>query len=302
MVGVGGEPNAGCPNADTGFDAALIELVWPKTEPGVAGTGIFGTDDCPPPNALTVWGTGFGFANGESLALKFESPWPVLILRAANALGTGGGPAGVVLAGRVVALAAGSGDVGGVESASGCGPDVLEGATATKGEVDGEVLANGEATFSSDAAPGGEKAGVVLAAGSAEAKRDFTGVVTGPSSDAEVAPPKTVDPVPPPNVASPPVFHAGVEIGVVDAAWLNVEGPPEANAPNPPAPLVTGAPGFVSAGFWPLKVAVPPDANALNAPPLPKAEGDVALTGVTMGVVDMGVPSPVLPNADKVAD
>jgi hypothetical protein len=210
---------------------------------------------------------------------------------------TGGGPAGVVLACRVVVLAAGSGDVGGVESTAVCDSDVLEGVTAAKGEVDGVVLANREAAFSSDAAAGGEKAGVVLAAGSAEEKRDFTGVVAGPNGDAEVVPPKTVDPVPPPNVASPPVFHAGVEIGVVDAAWLNVEGPPEANAPNPPAPLVAGAPGFVSAGFEPLKVA----ANALNAPPLPKAGGDVALTGVTMGVVDMGVPSPVLPNADSVA-
>jgi hypothetical protein len=51
MVGVDGEPNAGCPNAD---DAARIELVWPNTEPGVAGTGAFGADGCPPPNALTV--------------------------------------------------------------------------------------------------------------------------------------------------------------------------------------------------------------------------------------------------------
>ena len=65
---------------------------------------------------------------------------------------------------------------------------------------------------------------------------------------------------------------------------------------------MAGAPGFVSAGFEPLKVAVPPDANALKAPPLPKVEGDVALIGVTMGVVDMGVLSPVLPNADRVAD
>jgi hypothetical protein len=54
MVGVDGDPNAGCPNADTGFDAAPIELVWPKTEPGVAGTGIFGTGGCAPPNALTA--------------------------------------------------------------------------------------------------------------------------------------------------------------------------------------------------------------------------------------------------------
>ena len=45
-----------------------------------------------------------------------------------------------------------------------------------------------------------------------------------------------------------------------------------------------------------LNVAGPPDANALNPPPLPNVEGEVALIGVTMGVVDMGVPSPVLPN------
>jgi hypothetical protein len=164
------------------------------------------------------------------------------------------------------------------------------------------VLANGEATFSSDVVAGGENAGVVLAAGSAEVKRDFTGVVVDPSGDAEGAPPKTVDPVPPPNVVSPPVFQAGVEVGVVDVAWPNADSPLEANAPNAPAPLVAGAPGFVSAGLEPLKVAVPPDAKALNAPPLPKAEGDVALMGVTMGVVDMGVPSPVFPNADRVAD
>ena len=66
VVGVDGEPNAGCPNADTGFEAVPIELVCPNTEPGVAGTGIFGADGCPPPNALIVWDTGFGFAKGES--------------------------------------------------------------------------------------------------------------------------------------------------------------------------------------------------------------------------------------------
>jgi len=53
-VGVDGEPNAGCPNADTGFAGGPMVLVWPNTEPGVAGTGIFGTDGSPPPNALTV--------------------------------------------------------------------------------------------------------------------------------------------------------------------------------------------------------------------------------------------------------
>lgn len=73
-VGVDGEPNAGCPNADTCLTAAPTALVWPKTEPGVAGTGTFGPDGCPPPNALTACDTGLGFANGESLALKLDSP------------------------------------------------------------------------------------------------------------------------------------------------------------------------------------------------------------------------------------
>jgi hypothetical protein len=53
-VGVDGEPNAGCPNADTGFATAPMVLVWPNTEPGVAGTGTFWAGACPPPNALTV--------------------------------------------------------------------------------------------------------------------------------------------------------------------------------------------------------------------------------------------------------
>jgi hypothetical protein len=53
-VGVDGEPNAGCPNVDTGFTTAPMVLVCPNTEPGVAGTGTFGADGCPPPNALTV--------------------------------------------------------------------------------------------------------------------------------------------------------------------------------------------------------------------------------------------------------
>jgi hypothetical protein len=63
-----------------------------------------------------------GFANGESLALKFDSPKPVLILRPMNALGAGGGPAGVVLSGGTVGLlksAAVSGEVGAVESSGG---------------------------------------------------------------------------------------------------------------------------------------------------------------------------------------
>ncbi len=51
--GVGGEPNAGCANPGDGFDAAPMTLVWPNTEPGVAGTGTFGAEDWSP-NALTA--------------------------------------------------------------------------------------------------------------------------------------------------------------------------------------------------------------------------------------------------------
>jgi len=153
------------------------------------------------------------------------------------------------------------------------------------------------AAFSSEVVVGGEKAGVVLRAGSAEAKRDFAGVAPDTSGDVDDFPPKTLDPVPLPNVASPPVFHAGTDSAVVEAARPNADGPLEANAPNVPPPLIVGVASFVSAGFEPLKVAGPPDANALNAPPLPN-DGDVVLTGVTMGVVDMGVPNPVFPNAD----
>ena len=153
------------------------------------------------------------------------------------------------------------------------------------------------ATFTSEVVIGGEKAGVVLVAGSAEAKRDFAGVAADTRDDVDDFSPKTLDPVPLPNVASPPVFHAGTDSAVVEVAWPNADGPLEANAPNPPPPLIVGVANFVSGGFEPLKVAGPPDANALNAPPLPK-DGDAVLTGVTMGVVDMGVPSPVFPNAD----
>jgi hypothetical protein len=156
------------------------------------------------------------------------------------------------------------------------------------------VPANCGPAFSGGAVAGGDRTGVVLEAGSAEEKRDFAGVVADANGDADGVPPKTLDPVPLPNVASPPVFHAGTELGVVDAAWPNADGPLEANAPNPPLPLIVGVPSCVSAGFEPLNVAGP-DVNAPNAPPLPKVEGDV-VTGVTMGVVDMGVPSPVLLN------
>jgi hypothetical protein len=121
--------------------------------------------------------------------------------------------------------------------------------------------------------------------------------VGGSSGDVDDFPPKTLDPVPLPNVASPLFFHAGTDSAVAEATWPNADGPLEAKDPNAPPPLIVGVASFVSAGFEPLKVAGPPDANALNAPPLPK-DGDVVLTGVTMGVVDMGVPSPVFPNAD----
>jgi hypothetical protein len=53
-VGVVGEPKAGWPNAETAFAAVPMVLVWPNTDPGVAGTGIFRPDACPPPKALTV--------------------------------------------------------------------------------------------------------------------------------------------------------------------------------------------------------------------------------------------------------
>lgn len=168
-----------------------------------------------------------------------------------------------------------------------------------KGEADGVVLANDEAAFSGEAAVRtGDVEGVVLAAGLAGAKGDFTGVVVCATGDADVVPPKTAEPAPLPKVASPPVFHAGTESDLFDAAWLNADGPPEANAPNPPPPEVAGVPCFASAGFALLNVASPPDANALNPPPPPNVEGDVVLMGVTMGVVDMGVPGPALPNPD----
>jgi hypothetical protein len=158
------------------------------------------------------------------------------------------------------------------------------------------VLADDGAAFSGAVVVGGENAGVVLGADPAEVIRDFAGVAADASGNVDDFPPKTLDPVPLPNVASPPVFHAGTDSAVVEAARPNADGPLEANAPNAPPPLTVGVAGFVSTGFEPLKVAGPPDANALNAPPLPK-DGDVVLTGVTMGVVDMGVPRPVFPNA-----
>lgn len=70
------------------------------------------------------------------------------------------------------------------------------------------------AVFSSEVVVGGEKAGVVL--GAAEAKRDFAGVAET-SDDVDDFSPKTLDPVPLPNVASPPVFHAGTDSVVVEA-------------------------------------------------------------------------------------
>jgi hypothetical protein len=53
-VGVVGESKAGWPNAETAFAAVPMVLVWPNTDPGVAGTGILGAGGCPPPKALTV--------------------------------------------------------------------------------------------------------------------------------------------------------------------------------------------------------------------------------------------------------
>ena len=53
-AGVDGDANAGWPNAETGFAAVPMVLVWPNTDPGVAGTGILGAGACPPPKALTV--------------------------------------------------------------------------------------------------------------------------------------------------------------------------------------------------------------------------------------------------------
>jgi hypothetical protein len=76
--------------------------------------------------------------------------------------------------------------------------------------------ANGGPAFPGGAVAGGGGTGVVLEAGSAEGK-DFA-AVADTSGDADDVPPKTLDPVPLPNVASPPVFHAGTESGVVDAA------------------------------------------------------------------------------------
>ncbi len=163
------------------------------------------------------------------------------------------------------------------------------------------ALASGEADFpfSGEAvAPRGDAVGVMVAAGSVEVNINFTGVVAGASGDADGVPPKTVVPVPLLKVASPPVFHAGTESGLFDAAWPNADSPLEANAPKPPPGLIAGAANFVSAGFVPPNVASPPDANAPNPPPLPNVEGDVVVMGVAIGVVDIGVPRPVLPNAD----
>jgi hypothetical protein len=52
-VGIGGELKACWPNAETGFAAVPMVLVWPNTDPGVAGTGTLRADSCPPPKALT---------------------------------------------------------------------------------------------------------------------------------------------------------------------------------------------------------------------------------------------------------
>jgi len=52
--GVDGDPKAGWSNAETAFAAVPMVFVWPNTDPGVAGTGIFEAGGCPPPKALTV--------------------------------------------------------------------------------------------------------------------------------------------------------------------------------------------------------------------------------------------------------
>lgn len=173
----------------------------------------------------------------------------------------------------------------------------MEGASTVEGGVVAPV--NGEADFpfsGGGVAPRGDAAGVVVASGS-EVNIDFTGVVAGASRDVDGVPPKTVVPVPLLKLASPLVFHAGTESGLFDAAWPNADSPLEANAPNPPPAPIAEAADFVSTGFVSPKVASPPDANAPNPPPLPNVE-DVVLMGVTIGVVDIGVPRPVLPNPD----
>lgn len=217
--GVDGEPNAGCANPGDGFDAAPMTLVWPNTEPGVAGTGAFGADGSP--NALTAWDMDFGFPKGESFALKFDSPKPVLILRPMNAVAAGGVPTGVVLtsgAGGLADSAAICGEAVG-EGLDADGDGAFWGVAAVEGGVDSVALANGEAgfTFSGEVvALRGDAVGVVIVVGSVEVNIDFTEVVAGASGDDDV-PPKTVVPVPLLKVASPPVFHAGTESSLFDA-------------------------------------------------------------------------------------
>jgi len=117
-----------------------------------------------------------------------------------------------------------SGEVGAGESSSDGGDsDLLEGVIDEKEGVDLIAAAAGGVAFSSEVAAGGEKAGVVLATGSADAKGLLTGVVACASGEDDDVPPKTVDPVPLPNVASPPVFHAGTTSGVLDTAWPNAD-------------------------------------------------------------------------------
>lgn len=85
------------------------------------------------------------------------------------------------------------------------------------GVVDDAAPVNGEGDFpfSGEAAPpGGVAVGVVV--GSVEVNIDivFTGVVAG---GADGVPPKTVVPVPL-LIMSPPVFHAGTESCLFEAA------------------------------------------------------------------------------------
>lgn len=73
----------GCANPGDGFDAAPITLVWPNTEPGVAGTGTFGAEDWPP-NALTAWDEGFGFPNGDVDGVPPKTVVPVPLIKVAS--------------------------------------------------------------------------------------------------------------------------------------------------------------------------------------------------------------------------
>ena len=154
--------------------------------------------------------------------MKLDSPKPVLILRPVNALAAGGVPIGVVLAIGAGGLAESPeicGEVVGVVLGADGDWDFWVAAGVVEGVVDDVPLANGEVDFPFSggvAPPRGVAVGVVVAADSVEANSDFTGVVAGGAADG--VPPKTVVPVPLLKVVSPPVFHAGTESGLFDAA------------------------------------------------------------------------------------